>query len=838
MTTDVDRPGLSGARSAGQHDLMVGNGQGLPAHADLVRELRRLREKGLLRIRELDLPALEAVATAADSREPFGPRAVEGLLRRATDRLGDDDLGTATRTLFGLVQGTIGHKPTDLRERAAEVFFVSPETFRKDRERLIVSRLADELLTMAGDDRESLAAPTEPPRLSPERPAIDPGPPVAGLPADPATFVGRTAELAAVVAAFDPDDPRGVRVCVIHGIAGVGKSALAVRAARRLAERFPDGVMFLDLHGHSPDRPPEAPADVLGRLLQRVGVAPDRVSGHVDDRSALLSQALGGRRVLLVLDDAQDVSHLRPLIPASPGCGVIVTSRNRLAGLDEAAHVRLDRLPRTDSLRLFADVAGLARMDDADDVVQAIAAACADLPLALRVAAARHRLEGDETLGELAVRLADETGRLAELEDGARSVAAAFSVSCATLPAAGRHAFAVLSLHPGTSISPPAAAAMTAEAPERLRRTLVVLLDRHLLERFGGRYTYHDLMAVFARELATELLTSDERQQAFRRLADYYLVTAQHADRLLTPHRHQVEIEVHFPPAGLSPPATYAEALAWVRAEEESLVAVCRSAGERGLDTLCWQLAYTLRGWFFLAKRWRVWELTHEAALTSARRLGDRGAEAMTLNNLGLAAIEQNRLDVAARRYEAALALFREVGDRYGEHTAIANLAWLAFADGRYEEFVADLRTAFEFYDAHQERRNAAITLRGMALGELAAGRPRDAVEHLHAALAEFQALGGLPLDVAMTFNNLGEAYAADGALAEARRSHEEAVVIARDAGTTFEEARARLRLGDLAAAAGDTTAALAEWRAASTIYGDLRSPELPGVLERIAGHG
>jgi hypothetical protein len=270
----------------------AGSADPLPEHDDLAQDLRRLREKGLLRIRDLDLPALDAIAGhVADPSARSGPRAIEHLLRHAAERLGDDEFGDAARCLFGLVQGTIGHKPTDLRERAAAMFALSAETFRKDKERVIIARLADELLTLAVEE------PAEDGASAPTTAAA-----VTGLPGETPFFTGREPETDFLINAFTADREVGRRpvICALHGMAGVGKTALAVRTAHRLADAFPDGALFLDLGGHAVRFLGQDAGDTLDRLLRRLGLPPERIPRHVGDRSALLSTHLAGRRMLLV----------------------------------------------------------------------------------------------------------------------------------------------------------------------------------------------------------------------------------------------------------------------------------------------------------------------------------------------------------------------------------------------------------------------------------------------------------------------------------------------------------------------------------------------------------
>jgi tetratricopeptide (TPR) repeat protein len=802
----------------------------LPHHDELVHDLRRLRERGLLRIRELELPALSAVT----ARLRVGPtrseaRAAEGVLRSACDRLGDDDFGHAARTLFGLVQGTIGHSPTDLRERAAAVFDRSAETFRKHQERLIVARLADELLILA-DVQEPRAATG----ATPGRPTVGvPGGPGAlgGAPRRGTHFAGRESDIAAVTEALvrRRGDAGSPSVCVIHGMAGVGKTALALEVTARLGDGT-ENVLVLDLHGGSVAGP-EDPADLLERLLRRMGVVSERIPSHVDDRKALWSEVASSRRMILVLDDARDAGQVVPLLPAA-AWQVLVTSRDRLVGLDEAVHVRLGVMPRRDGVLLLATVAGLEVPDGdglADEPLSRVAERCGDLPLALRIAAARLRADPHETVESLLDRLSGEHGRLAELDDGRRSVSASLRTAVEALAGPARAAFMLFGQFPELELTPEIAAALLDRPVHRGRHILDALFDRHLIDRVDAQhYRFHDLVSQFAREEDGGTIEPDEVAAATRRLGGYMLSAVSVADEWLNPYRARIE-----PPAAgdavalgrlVRRPADALDALDWIRREEANAAAVCLMTGDRGADILCWQLAYALRGWFFIAKRWTTWLRTHEAALAATRRLGDRRAEATTLRNLGLANLEQERIAEATERFEEARLLFHEVGDADGAHNTLVDLAWVAFARGRYAGFRADMRTALDFYAATGNRRNAAITGRGLALGLVASGRSREAVALLRDAVTEFRALG-LEVDRVVALNNLGIALTADGDLSAARRAHEEALAGATGCGSTFEAARAEAGLGKLAAA-GDPAAAERHLATALEAYERLGAPQ------------
>jgi tetratricopeptide (TPR) repeat protein len=366
-------------------------------------------------------------------------------------------------------------------------------------------------------------------------------------------------------------------------------------------------------------------------------------------------------------------------------------------------------------------------------------------------------------------------------------------------------------------------------------RYLDRLCDQHLLEqRHADRYQFHDLVGAVARDQGGPPLSAADQDAAFCRLIDYYLVVAERADTLITPHRYRISLDVVDQPTAAPDLRSHDDALAWLTVEDDNLSAICRAAGAAGVDITCWQLAYTLKGYYFLTKRWEPWQATHQTALLATQRLQDRRAEAMTSNHLGLAAIEQGDTDAAATWYARALGLFRVVGDEHGEHTALANSAWILFDQGDCEGFLDLSNRSLDFYRRSGSRRNAAITLRGIGLAEANIGLLPDAFTHLGEALETFTELG-LALDVAMTLNGLGEANTCHGDHARAVEYHRRAVAAATDSGSIFELARAHHRLGDLASDAGREPEAQTHWHQAWRHYHSIGAQQADELRGRAA---
>jgi DNA-binding SARP family transcriptional activator/tetratricopeptide (TPR) repeat protein len=665
--------------------------------------------------------------------------------------------------------------------------------------------------------------------------------PISGLPRLNPHFTGRSSELRAITEALTGGN--GPMLCGIYGMGGSGKTTLAVQAAHAVADAFPDGVIFLDLYGYTEIRAALTAAEALDRLLRRMGVNGAAIPADADERAALYRHLLARRRILVVLDNAHATAQIGPLLPDARGCGVLVTSRRRLAELDDALAVPLDVLARDEAVELFRSVAGRDRLPGeprTERLLAHVADLCGRLPLAVRIAAGRYRIRETASLENLAERLADEDVRLAELDDDDRSVAASLRVSLRDLSPPLARMFALLTVAPGSNFDALAAAALADVPPGDAARQLERLADRHLIaEQAPGRYGFHDLIGVFARRYALEPAAASDRAAGLRRLADYFLRAVEAADRLITPYRYRVPADLLDRVTVLPPLGDYDAAFAWLRQEQGNLADMCLAAGAAGFDAACWQLAYALRGYYYLTKSWQPWIATHEAALAAARRCGDVRAEALIVNNLGLAHLERGMPDLAAGHYRRARALFAEARDPHGENTARANLAWLMFSAGSYAEFLAEMRPVLAFYREHNADRNAAITLRGMGLAEARLGLIARSIADLRQALDVFVRLE-LRLDIAMTWNGLGEAYqqAGDGELATA--AFTQGLAASEQSGSEFEQARAHHRLGQLAAGSGDRGSAWKHWAWAMARYRRLGVPQAADVqreLDALSGY-
>lgn len=698
--------------------------------------------------------------------------------------------------------------------------------------RRVHRRLADELGLEPGERLEAAhqralrSAGTTVPFDPPGVPVATGSQPISGMPPPDRHFTDREHELRRIVDVVGA--PSGAPVCAIYGMGGLGKTALAVRAAHTLSDAFPDGVLYLDLHGYTDQRDILTTGEALDRLIRRLRVDATQIPVDIDELAARFHDLIEGRRLLLVLDNVRDAGQVRPVLPRPGGCAAIVTSRRRLSTLDDAFALPLDVLAEQDAMDLFRAVAGAdaLRDDPGDHLLGRIVELCGRLPLAIRIVAARYRASQNYLLEELEAALSMESDRLGELDDDDRSVTSTFRVSLNDLPDPVARTFSLLGLHLNGSFDAYSVAALADITDREALRHLRQLSERHLVaDHMPGRYQLHDLVAVFARQHGSETLDETDRTAALHRLADYYLRTADAADRLITPHRHRVPLEFLDRLVTTPPLPDYDAALSWLIVENGNLLQACLRAAEAGLDELCWQLAYTLRGYYFLTKRWRPWTATHEAALAATRRCADRLAEAMIANNLGLALMEQHDTPSAAEYYGRARELFIEVGDEHGENTSRANLAWIHYEKRDYRNFLDEIRPVYEFYLRAGSERNAAITLRGIGLAEAELGRTHQATTALLTALEVFERID-LRMDAAMTFNALGELYQRTGDVQRAIEALDRAVVVAQRSGSTFEQARAHYRLGQLAATSGDRDEARIQLGRALEGYDSLRAPE------------
>lgn len=571
---------------------------------------------------------------------------------------------------------------------------------------------------------------------APARPAPAAGPSPAQLPLGTAGFTGRDQELLEL-----RETTR--RIVVLSGQAGVGKTTLALRHAHEISDRYPDGQLFADLRGYD-DREPQPPADVLVVFLHALGIREADVPSDPDERSALYRSAMAGRRMLVVLDNCRDSDQVRPLLPGTPGCLTLVTSRSRLEGLvarEGAAHLGLDVLTEQDALDVITGVVGRRRAAAEPEAVRVLVRLCDRLPLALRIVAARLATHRHWQIQRVVDDLADEQQRASTLVTADRAVGASLALSVRALPARSQRAFRLLGVHPGPDVDRFAASALFGAGMAETRRHLDELAEAHLvIETVPGRYSRHDLVRLYTSQLARE---DDECAAAGRRLVDYFLHTVGVARLTLEPRPPLFDGPVEHPPATLPPFRSATEILAWVDAEEPNIRALVQASARYGDHERAWRLAYRTGVLHYRCSNKVWWLEVLEPGLESARRLGDRPAQRLLLSNTGLALAELGRHDEAVPRMREALVMARELGDRLAESTVLNNLGESHLLTGRVDEAHTCLRDAVRIARELGEPYLEAKWLSNLSRVETDRGATTDALDHLDRA---FELLADVPL--------------------------------------------------------------------------------------------
>ncbi|TDC82016.1 tetratricopeptide repeat protein [Actinomadura sp. 7K507] len=580
------------------------------------------------------------------------------------------------------------------------------------------------------------------------------------LPHDARSFVGRDDELRQLmdmvpIAREPAATGSAVTVIALNGMAGVGKSTLAVHLAHRLATHFPDGKMFLSLHAHDARQKPVAPADALDTLLRMIGVPATRVPRALDERAALWRSQLAGSRAIIVLDDAAGHDQVRPLLPASAGCLVIVTSRRRLTGLHESWPLSLDVLPVQDAAALFTGLSGPGRAEVAADVA-AVVDRCGRLPLAVRMAASRLRHRRTWHAADLLARLAPGD-RLDELRDEGREITMVFEVSYRGLPPQLRDAFRALALHPGPDLTAHAAAAALARPVREAERILEELLDRHLItEPVGGRYRFHDLVHDYADRLARESDPEEERRRTVHRILDFYLAAADRADRRLSPHRPVDGVRiVHLPP-GLPPLPDEAAAAEWFTAEHDCLLNAAAEAGRTGSPGHVPQFARVLAGHLESRGHWDAAARLHVRAVEALRDTGDRPGTARALADLSNIRFRSGMYDTAMDEAGKALTIYRSIGDRQAEAHILGRISLVHWHRSRFSEALSCCREALDIQRSLKDRHGEARSLDHIAIFLEFTGRYGEAERLRLEALAIFTEIDD-PHGRMMALNNMGD---------------------------------------------------------------------------------
>jgi DNA-binding SARP family transcriptional activator len=657
----------------------------------------------------------------------------------------------------------------------------------------------------------------------------------AQLPPDVPGFAARTAELAQLDALLD--GPPATVVAVLSGMGGVGKTALAVRWAHQVADRFPDGQLYADLRGFDPSGAIARPAEVVRRFLDALSVPAWRVPADPEARTALYRSEMFHRRTLVVLDNARDAAQVRPLLPAGSGCLVVVTSRAQLADLvavEGARPLAVEPLRPADARDLIVRRIGADHVAREPAAVAQIVDRCAGLPLALAIVAARASTIPRSSLSTLAADLGRAGDRLDALTTGdpAADLRAVFSWSYRSLSAAAARLFRLLGLHPGPDITTAAAASLAARSPAQVRPLLAELRRANLVvAREDGRYALHDLLRAYAADLAERLEPERHRATATLRVLDHYLHSAHAADALLG--QDGVAVAVAPPAPGVTPERP-SDAPSWFAAEHAVLLAVVERAAPAGRDSHAWQLAAVLATYLDRGSHWYELAATQRAAVAAARRSADPSAEAGAHRFLARAYTRFGRLDDAEVHLRHALDLYGRCGERRGEGGAHLNLALLAERRGRPAEALDHARRALAVFDDAGHQHGRARALNAIGWYQSLCGEHRQALVYCERALVAFEEIGDRN-GMANTWDSLGHAHHHLADHAHAGACYRNAVSLYRDVGDRHLEAIALSHLGDHRDAAGDPRGAREAWQEALSIMEALDTREAGALRAKLA---
>jgi len=582
------------------------------------------------------------------------------------------------------------------------------------------------------------------------------------LPAAVGHFVGRAAELAMLNALLGDGSPRQrtAVISAIGGSAGVGKTALAVHWGHQVADQFPDGQLYVNLRGFDPSGIPLSPAAAIRGFLDAFRVPPAEVPVGLDAQAGLYRSLMAGRAMLVLLDNARDAEQVRPLLPASSRCVVLVTSRSPLTGLVAGAGaypLLLDVFTSAEAAALLADRLGTQRIAREKVAAGDVATACARLPLAVAIAAARAAGRPGVSLGELAAELRDSRHLLDALDtaDPATSPRSVFTWSYRLLDPSAARLFRLLAEHPGPDISAPAAASLAGVRPGEALKLLDELCEANLLAApHPGRFSLHDLLRAYASERASDEERAADRDEATRRVLTWYLHTAAAAARTIDPSRRHVDLDSSALPGEPMIFAGHDDALRWLESERANLLAAVACASQRQVNKIAWQLPVTLWDLFDRRSRWADWIEAVETGLVSAERLGDLVAQSWLLNHLAIAHQQAGDSPTAISCFQRALLIRREQQDRRGEATVLANL--------------------------------------GRTYSEV--GMPTEAMECIQAALAIFTDIGKAR-EQGICWSLISATYRRQGQFHEAMSSARQAVDLIRECGDELEESGALLQL-------------------------------------------
>ncbi|MET8825811.1 tetratricopeptide repeat protein [Streptomyces sp. NPDC004610] len=637
-------------------------------------------------------------------------------------------------------------------------------------------------------------------------------------------LIGRSAELHALIDSLDGTDGSVVLLETVHGMAGVGKTAIAVHTAAHLADRFPDGQIYLDLRAHSPLQEPLAPGAALTTLLRVLGVPSAHVPVVLDEQVDLWRSMLDQRSAIVILDDVADAEQVRPLLPGPTRSLFILTSRRHLTGLPAARSVPLDVLPTGDAITLFRRFAGEQRTRDLTAVAE-IVRLCGLLPLAIELVANRFQARTAWTLATLHGRLARTPGRLGEIHDTAdHDMARAFDLSYRTLTRSQRVAFRHLSLHPGSDFTVPVAAAVLDLPADATERLLEGLLGCHLLrEPVPDRYQYHDLLREYAHRLAHSEDDDETRDEIARRLIGFYVQAVERADRLAFPRRLRVT-EDPAPGAPAHGPVwpDAPSARSWLAAERENMLAAVRFADGLGHPAPSARVAFCLAAFLNAECYWQETVDVLQPAVAQGAGTEHRPEElCRALLDLSDALASTGQYPEAAEAGRRALRIARDTGDEDAEAEALRAVGAMEWHRGEHASALDHFQRAYAIKLASGDVWYQARLHNNMGVARLHLGDNDGAFAHFENARDGFARTGD-QRSAAIALNNIGDRLFRTRQLDRAREAFETAVSLLTAVGNRYEQATARLSLADVLTELGDTAGALTLCRDALPVYRSL----------------
>ncbi len=650
------------------------------------------------------------------------------------------------------------------------------------------------------------------------------------LPPETAGFVGRREELALLTGEHGSTP----QIVVIAGMPGVGKTALAVRAARLVSEQYPDGTFYLDLRSHDPGSPSLDPAEALDRLLQMLSVPAAQIPDTIGERAALWRADLSRRRAVVILDDAAGHDQIRPLLPVTGRCLILITTRRRLPDSGDTRTLTLDVLPVDEAVTLFRQVAGEGRSGDADQVAAAVGL-CGRLPLAIQLAAGRAGQDSPPSLDGLIEELSQSPARLGSTGAASPEVIAAFDLSYRALEPDHQRFFRRLGISPCACLSLSAAAALGGCTLAEAEKALATLLDCHLLELApDGQFRFHDLIRGYAAVRAARDDPEAEQRQAVGRLLDYYLHTADRADRVLYPFRHRTPVQVTQPPAASPALGTPEDAAGWLESEWRNILEAARHAGRREWKQKCADLIHVLADFVEIKAYWDEAIAAHSLALQACRDLADPARIAQA--SLALSAVRQQtgQHEAALALAEEAAEIYRSLADRNGEAESLDQMGLAHQRTARSREALAYFREAEILYRAAEDQRGVANTLSHSGIACWHLGRYAEADANLCAALSLYRDIGDRRGE-AKALNNLGRVHLYNGHHREALDAYQNALLIFHEIGGIQSEAILYQNIGSVYHYKGSYEEGLAACRRALTIYRDIGDlPDEADVLNDI----